>query len=160
MVEPPPAPVLEIACSHPCCRWDQRQLGKSPLTDLNQLIRVTNYTVSNTHTHMLGWWLNDWVIAVPAVLLKELVHVYSTYCLSLSWFPSLWLKFFYSFILFFSCSHSFLVSCYICLWEYFTWRHRERSLGSQPNGFFIVMLQRAFYILLGLIGRLGLHFVH
>ena len=59
-------------CSHPCCRWDRRQLGKSPLTDLNQLIRITNYTLS--HTRMLRWWwLINGAVALPAVFLNDVV---------------------------------------------------------------------------------------
>lgn len=78
-------------CSHPCCRWDQRQLGKGPWTDLNQLIRITNYTL--LHTHMLRWWrLKDGVVAVPTVPLKGVVGLYCVV-------PTSWL---------------FILSCHSC----------------------------------------------
>lgn len=126
--------------SHPCCRWDQRQLGESPLTDLNQLIRITNYTVSHTHLGGGGWTTESWC----------------QLCFSRRWFiqSRLWISiavgrgpYFFIYLSF----YSFLVSRLLCLWEYLSWRHGERSLGSEANGFFIVIPWRAFYPLLRLI---------
>lgn len=65
MAELPPSPYTgNGASSHPCCRWDQRLLGKGPLTDLNQLIRITNY--SDTHARGRGCGHKDRAAGTPA----------------------------------------------------------------------------------------------
>lgn len=111
------------------------------------------------------WWMKDGVVAAPAVLLKDVVGppCMCRLCTLLIVFVTIscFLLGFFFFIHLISirCSRSFLVSLHICLWEYFSWWQGETSLGSQPNGFFIVTVWRAFYVLLRLISRLGLPFL-
>lgn len=55
MAELPPGPCTgNGVSSHPCCRWDQRLLGKAPLTELNQLIRISNHAEEAAATKAAG----------------------------------------------------------------------------------------------------------
>ncbi len=119
--------------SHPGCRWDQQQLGKSPLTDLNQLITITNYT--NRHWGG-GCLLTEWQRCQLCFPQMKLVHCRDFIVIYLNSSVLLISSFF-------SSSHGLFLSAlcgYVSRW------HGESSLGSQPNGFFIVIAWRAFYL--------------
>lgn len=97
-------------CSHPCCRWNWRRLGRSPLTDLHQLIRINNYTLWDTHTHMQVVVAERWTGSNASCDSEGCSKGCSwsrLYLYSLSWFPLI--------LLFHSFHVCFQLSVFWCL---------------------------------------------